>query len=169
MTMSEITYLGSFDLTGDILRISDPCYNDDIWRTKTVKAKPGKWHAYAKTGERIERLFCLHKTDGYISEFCGDTFEVGVDSGQRGTFDEAHYKDDSVAVGQELVSEHSPIDPDDPWYSLCCDKTLCEPMAGVIPFGVVSSSGYGDGCYNVRIKSVDGVCVGVEIVFIEDV
>lgn len=34
------------------------------------------------------------------------------------------------------------------WYEVCCDKSLSNLGAGVINYGVVSSSGYGDGGYS---------------------
>lgn len=53
------------------------------------------------------------------------------------------------------------------WYEMCCDKTLSNENAGVIPGGVVSSSGYGDGGYDAFIaKNSNGQVIGVKIVFL---
>jgi hypothetical protein len=58
---------------------------------------------------------------------------------------------------------------EEPWFSICCDRTLNDSQWGVIPYGCVSSSGYGDGCYEVNyISDKDGEAVRVEINFIPD-
>jgi hypothetical protein len=77
-----------------------------------------------------------------------ENFEVGVDSGQAGIFDGGHYKEDKVVEGIEFENNFA-----EPWYNVCCDVTLADRGAGVIPFGVVSRSGFGDGgytCYTIR-------------------
>lgn len=59
--------------------------------------------------------------------------------------------------------------PDDLWYSSCCDLTLSEIGAGVIPGGAVSSSGYGDGGYVASISTDDNSeIVAIRIVFISE-
>ncbi|MBK8989453.1 MAG: hypothetical protein IPM39_25905 [Chloroflexi bacterium] len=81
-------------------------------------------------------------------------------------FDAAHYRDDSLAK-QFPVSE--PLVAEEPWYSLCCDRTLGEERAGVIPFGAVASSGYGDGVYQAfGLRDGEGRIMGVMIVFITE-
>jgi hypothetical protein len=55
----------------------------------------------------------------------------------------------------------------DAWYGACCHLTLGEENWGVLPNGVVSSSGYGDGSYAVTgIKNDEGEYVAFCIVFI---
>lgn len=62
-----------------------------------------------------------------------------------------------------------PAEPTMDWYEMCCDKTLSDQGAGVIPGGVVSRSGYGDGGYDCFIqKDKSGQIVGVKIVFISE-
>jgi len=70
-------------------------------------------------------------------------FEVGVDSGQAGFFDDAFYQNDTVF--EELPAPGFAIG--DLWYRHVCDITLSKMSAGVLPYGVVSSSGFGDGGY----------------------
>lgn len=56
------------------------------------------------------------------------------------------------------------------WYSMNSKLTL-KPTdyAGAIPFGAVSSSGYGDGTYNVYvIKNNNSDIVGIKIIFIDE-
>ena len=51
---------------------------------------------------------------------------------------------------------------------MCCDRTLNEIGAGVIPFGVVSSSGLGDGQYTCEVAKQDDVVVGIQVNFLEE-
>jgi hypothetical protein len=87
--------------------------------------------------------------------------DVVVDSGQAGIFDLEHYFDDSV------IEEEPKFDCDhNKWYRACCEQTLTKMSAGIISFGVVSSSGYGDGSYIVNIiKNNDGKIIAIKIDF----
>ena len=55
------------------------------------------------------------------------------------------------------------------WYHACCKITLDKPENwGVLPNGVVSSSGLGDGSYDVYgIKNAEGEYVAFRVVFID--
>ena len=171
--------IGTFQIESGVLVVSDPCYELGTWCQGVVRhAKNGTWEAEINSkdcgewGERTEELFC---------RCCGvdavrhakASFEVGVDSGQAGVFDEAHYRNDEEAEGyKDFKFEYktSPLCPDEPWYSLCCDRTLgLEEGAGVIPFGAVSTSGYGDGCYKAELGyDADDNVVSVRITFLGD-
>lgn len=162
--------LGCFELTQPIMRVSDPGYDKDTWCAGTIKnCLTGKWHAAISTkdeggwGERVSILVARHETAPafaaankvYIEEH-GDTATVywprvgwtryegtiGVDSGQCGLFDDAKYQDESLFKKKPKVSFC------EGWYGHCCDRTLSEKQAGVIPGGAVSSSGFGDGTYD---------------------
>lgn len=70
----------------------------------------------------------------------------------------------------------------DRWYDVNCANTLGvynqpgkyhkddinERLGGVIPFGVVSQSGYGDGGYPCHVAKENGKIVGIKITFIDD-
>lgn len=181
---SETLRLGTFELTGTILRVSDPCYERDVWCCGTVEdCKPGTWEAAVLSrdegdwGIRNAILIASHTESGPGLESFGNAvtgkdkawqecpFEVGVDSGQAGIFDEAHYQDDSIFGGLPEPKH----DYNDIWYNHCCDITLSRLGAGVIHFGVVSSSGYGDGGYTAyRHTDQDGKTDAILIVFLED-
>lgn len=178
-----MTELGSFELTGTVMRVSDPCYTRDVWCCGTVEnCLPGTWDAAILTkdegpwGNRITVLSARHssgpKHTAINRAMCNGThrwetceFEVGVDSGQAGIFDEAHYKDDSIFnSGLQPKSDYG-----ERWYSYCCDLTLSRLRAGILPFGVVSTSGYGDGGYEcITHKNDDGQVDFIFIVFICD-
>lgn len=143
--------LGTFEVTQSELIISDPCYKRGTWCMGAVSdVHPGVWEA--KIG-----LYHEGKHDtavAYLAAFHEDCppreqlmvreefFEVGVDSGQAGIFDSLYYRggDGSGQVPDETAVEE--------WYNACCHQTLhTKYMAGTIPHGAVSSSGYGDGGY----------------------
>jgi len=156
------TELGSFDITSGEARISDPCYKVDEWCAGTIdKVKYGKWDAYViksdegEWGNRCAVLIAVHEDytiDADDPNFETADIDVGVDSGQAGIFDLSFFKDDeSVADTKRIASDAGRICEDEPWYSICCDRTLSEVGAGVIPFGCVSSSGYGDGSYECSV------------------
>ena len=97
-------------------------------------------------------------------------FNVAVDSGQAGVFDSANYQnDESIAHltdADRLYAEDKIRWPEEPWYSWCCDRTLGEAGAGIVPNGAVSSTAYGDGSYECTLVKEDGLVVGVIIDFV---
>lgn len=133
----EFIDLGEFEMTSPVMRVSDPCYERDVWCCGTVDhCKLGTWEAgVLKTdegewGTRCAVLAVRHK-------------DIGVDSGQAGFFDDAFYQNDTVF--EELPAPGFAIG--DLWYRHVCDITLSKMSAGVLPYGAVSSSGFGDGGY----------------------
>jgi len=97
---------------------------------------------------------------------------IGVDSGQCGIFDADNYP------GGNSTGEY---DDKNSFYGKVCeltsnehgeeaDKSIPYNTYGIIDgFGVVSSTGYGDGCYTAYgIKNENGELIAVKIVFLED-
>lgn len=176
--------IGKFQVESGKLRVSDPCYDKDTWCAGEIKnVKNGEWQAcvsYSDEGNwgiRVATLICVHKDHKLgtwdkhpldDNTWKKQSFEVGVDSGQAGIFDDKYFKDDSVVAnltGKDRLYKNEILCPKEPWYSWCCDRTLAEDSAGVIPFGAVSSSGYGDGCYECYIKEINGEVIGVAVDF----
>ena len=157
----EFINLGEFEMTSPVMRVSDPCYERDVWCCGTVDhCKLGTWEAgVLKTdegewGTRCAVLAVRHKDTGpdfnvirlgkvrkVACKCVEQSFEVGVDSGQAGFFDDAFYQNDTVF--EELPAPGFAIG--DLWYRHVCDITLSKMSAGVLPYGAVSSSGFGDG------------------------
>ena len=80
-------------------------------------------------------------------------FTVGVDSGQAGFFDAA-------ALDEARREEFSAF------YDDACTLTLRRASWGTLPFGAVSSSGWGDGGYECRVlRDAEGLAVAAEVVF----
>ena len=161
--------LGEFEITSGVMRVTDPCYDKETWCSGTVDAKNGTWEAFIETsneggwGNRVSSLTVLHMNSGRsysASDWDMTSIDVGVDSGQAGFFDNALYPDG------ERTGEFGDLDT---FYGKVCDLT-CETKesAGVIPFGAVSSSGYGDGGYKCYVRRMNGLVVAAKIVFISD-
>ena len=127
----EFIDLGEFEMTSPVMRVSDPCYERDVWCCGTVDhCKLGTWEAgVLKTdegewGTRCAVLAVRHKDTGpdfnvirlgkvrkVACKCVEQSFEVGVDSGQAGFFDDAFYQNDTVfeelpAPGFAMVADY---------------------------------------------------------------
>ena len=165
--------LGSFEVTSGSIIVSDPCYEKDVWCCNSIEqVKCGTWtaevdiHDEGEWGWRIAVLRIQAAIPPKVLPSPESApFAVAVDSGQAGFFDAMHYRD-SEMLRKKTGSKST--DPD-LWYWHCCQITLSPQQAGVLPYGVVSSSGFGDGAYECLIyRNACGEAIRVEIIFIED-
>ena len=171
--------IGSFRVVSGRLVVSDPCYEIGAGSQGFLeKVRKGEWVCrvtVAQGGDFDKYIMELtaHRSRLPTFDDLGWTketpFYVDVDSGQAGIFDMAHYRDDRIAETVQRLSDEE-ICPEEPWYSVCCDRTMSGELgAGIIPYGVVSSSGFGDGSYQCFTqRDSDGYVIGVKIVFIKD-
>lgn len=168
--------LGSFEMVSGRMAVSDPCNDTDVWcRGELEGVLPGMWEASVikrdegEWGMRAARLVAVHEdyTDSDVEPMTLAPFEVGVDSGHAGLFDAQHYRDDAAVVEPDTAVNSG--NPGALWYMRCCHLTLTRLAAGVMPHGVVSSSGFGDGSYDCFYgRNSDGKIVRVEIEFIPE-
>jgi len=169
-----IKKIGTFQTSSDVLRISDPCYDKKVWCTGTLKnCKVGEWSAFIKYsfegawGTRVAEIIAVFgdlSINGVdellnISLWENSNISVGVDSGQCGIFDESKYPK-GKSTGEYGDSKT--------FYGKCCDLTLGHDQGGVIDFGAVSGSGYGDGSYDCMIFNPANEISAVRIIFIPD-
>lgn len=190
--------IGSFLVTSDEIRVSDPSYDKNVKCCGVLKnMRPGKYRAFvaycddAIWGHRVEMLLIKHEgyrgrvsranavfsDDKHIHwnrDWNNPDIDVGVDSGQAGFFDERMYQqplsildeqdlvkkmgeltdagrlEEASVIRDQLQSRLSELSNEygDQWYTVCCHLTMSKQSAGVIPYGVVSSSGIGDGGYD---------------------
>ena len=172
--------LGEFEVTSGELVVSDPCYSRDVWCRGDLKdVKTGKWKAYTMIEDSEERnsaLIIFHESLSWSEAFDyfyhpeateEADFEVGVDSGQAGFFDSVAYQNKDMLPADAKIPAYWGDADHDKWYSHCCYLTLGKDSAGVVPGGVVASSGYGDGgyvCHYVKNRAEE--IVYADIVFI---
>jgi len=176
-----------FEITSGKAVLSDPCYELGTWCQGVIdNVKNGKWVAILEQsdegawGTRNSILMSLNveamknnpKLEMQLMS-SGEllSFDGGVDSGQFGHFDFANYRKDETAVDLPKVwDDERESQEGDKFYRACCFQTLeKEDSFGVLPFGCVSSSGYGDGSYpTYGIKDENGEYVGFMTIFIGD-
>lgn len=158
--------LGTFEVIGDTLIVTDPCYARDTGCYGIVNnVLPGTWQAIIFTttdtggwGERVAELEVRHSA-AKVSHANFAPFDVPVDSGQAGVFVEELYPHAETGNYRDETT----------FYGRACAATLRDLSAGVLKEGAVSSSGYGDGCYQCLIlRDSDDHVMGVRIVFIKD-
>lgn len=158
--------IGKFEITSGKVIVSDPCYKRGTRGMGTLNVKKGKWKANVLQSDkggwknRVAALVAFHESVTDLSRSCYNwnwerqKFEVGVDSGQAGIFD-----------NEQFHSEDDNYDNLNSWYRRCCDKTLGNVRAGIIEGGVVSSSGFGDGGYDCKTITKNGKIVAIMIDF----
>ena len=162
---NQIKNAGSIELSGKVI-ISDPCYDRSVWCMATdVAVKPGKYVIYIamkdekEFGMRVAALMAVH-TD-HIQSIKKDWEPygccVGVDSGQCGIFDDTVYPADEKSGGE--------YDDENSFYGECCKLTLGDDQSGILGSGkgVVSSSGYGDGSYELLCQYHEGERVALMV------
>jgi hypothetical protein len=175
-----------FNVTSGKMVCSDPCYEIPTWCQGVIEnVKNGKWEAGIATsdegswGERVSHLW-VYNLEAAINDpnlvreietFKGHElpFSGGVDSGQFGFFDFDNYRKDGVVANLPKYEFGEGWDnkEGDTWYRTVCNLTLGGEQWGVLPFGAVSSSGYGDGSYMVKgIKDDSGQYVAFCVEFI---
>ena len=157
-----ILKLGSFTVIDKII-VADPCYDYGKLGTLALdNVLSGKYIATAEV-EKNNLVVALHishsnfKNDILESESAG---YIAVDSGQAGFFDLDFFRKNHGGEFGDLNS----------FYGFACSITLSPKQAGVIKKrGVVSSSGFGDGCYDVFVsRNESGKIVAASIFFIEE-
>ena len=146
--------------------ITDPCY--DLDSSKVVDVLPGVYIADVKyVNGVISELSITHTNHNVDSELELLSEDIGVDSGQCGFFDTKYYREDDYYINIERINPDHIICADMPFYSACCDRTIGKVRWGTIPFGAVSSSGYGDGCYFAYgAKNNDNLFTYLKLVFV---
>ena len=176
-----------FEVTSGKLILSDPCYELGTWCQGTVEnVKKGTWVADTVIsdeggwGNRVSMLVAYNEESANGSFGLSDklkalygverlSFDGGVDSGQFGYFDAETFRNDESAKDlHKYVFRGEADSQEDAWYRACCHLTLGDNQWGVLPQGVVSSSGFGDGSYPTYcIKDfVSGEIIGLVTVFI---
>lgn len=168
----------SFEVVSGTLVCSDPCYSLDTWCMGIVEnVKKGKWNAQIERmdlgdwGERISVLMVSHESNPNPTFDFGEhlPFTAGVDSGQFGFFDKDFYRNDESAKDLPKYNFSNDFDREagDIWYRACAQLTLGDESWGVLPNGAVSSSGIGDGSYDVFAETnPEGEVIALCVVYL---
>lgn len=160
--------------------ISDPCYTIPTWCQVILNnVLPGEYRVFCKKhdsgdwGVRNSMLLAVHK-DHEFSKLKWDLESsrgiIGVDSGQAGIFDLAYYRRDDVEVpmgdgDSTFFGEEFDREDGDKWYRHICSHTLGKNGWGSYDNGVVSSSGFGDGGYDLFVARHYGKVIAIAIEF----
>lgn len=167
MTKKKIKHrLGEIELK-DIVFVSDPIYFPGIWCQAAIEGiKPGKWigFMYKKDtgknwGTRVTDLWITH--EDYLDEFPTlyvKDVEIGVDSAKAGFFDSDYF-----------LEHHKGGELDKDWADRLYEATKTGEGDGAMIDGkcVVSTSGLGDGGYNLyESQNSEGETVVLRIKFI---
>lgn len=165
---------------GSKVVVSDPCYTIPTWcqavvenvnpghyRTHVVKSDQGGW------GNRCSHLIAIHEDHCHQNEkFQWKRFpaSIGVDSGQAGIFSFQSYRKDELPFDTEGYNfgEGWDTEKGDKWYRQMCERTLGEEQWGTYDEGVVSSSGIGDGSYELLVATKKNKVIGFVINFYLD-
>ena len=160
--------------------VSDPCYEVGTWcQHKLTNVLPGEYqtmvmkfdnysHSWGPRNSFIIAVHKDHNTEDKLN-WRKVVADIGVDSGQAGIFSMETYRQDEVFLTG--ISEHTKKygthkdDGGEEWYGHMCDLTDNTNRWGVYPNGVVSSSGLGDGSYELRVAKHKGKVVGILLDF----
>lgn len=157
--------------------VSDPCYSLGTWcQTKLENVLAGNYVVHTIRDDedpddsRNWGLVVIHEDYVGKKKRWQKHCEIGVDSGQAGIFDLASYRNDKIFEGITSKFEDSGYKSDgedgENWYAHMCDRTLYTKESwGSYDAGVVSSSGWGDGSYPVKVQKEKGRIVGIFIDF----
>lgn len=166
--------IGTFTVTSDSVRITDPGFTSDIWCAGQTPAVPGTWTAHVEIrqiphhGRRVRRLLAHHRSfilnpdeTVRVENKVRLVSQAGVDHGLCGIFDANMYRIHGNGQGTAK-------DPET-FYGQASAFTRKQHRAGVFPWGCVSKSGHGNGFYWIYVvKDASARAVYVEIVFIDD-
>ena len=155
--------------------VSDPCYSIPTWcHTIINNVKPGNFMAFVKKvdidgwGTRCSCLYVIHEKHlNRTLRWIEHGSSLGVDSGSLGVFDLKGYRNNNVPIppgkGERIFG--AKLGDEDYWYEMMCTRTLSEEQWGTYDTGVVTSSGVGDGSYNLGLAEYRGQVVGFLVDF----
>ena len=146
--------LGCFTVESNELIVTDPYYGleeDTDSQLILSNVKSGSWTAVTiyTEDEWVKQLLFFEGDKKRNGKWHRQDQSIGVDSALAGIFDGTAYRQHQVIEFETVVS--------------------ADDQAGIVSFGAVSTSGFGDGLYDVDIQyDVSRQIVGVRIDFAED-
>ena len=174
--MFKKTY--EFEIKSGEVIISDPCYRKGALGTLELNVKKGIWIGEIYISKEMERkevrnghissIVVYHKNSGTTFRgFCWDLYgHINVDSGQAGIFDNNIYPDDDVGEYQDI--ENYKYEDMKTFYAKACYLTNNNGYGIIDKRGIVATSGYGDGRYEVFTIEADNKIIAIKIIFLWD-
>ena len=163
-------YAGIFNHRGNTIDITDPCYDKDTLCRTTQELPEGEYDCwvdivdYGDWGKRVTKSFIIKKDCNYDDDVFWSEYvaEIGVDAGLAGFFDNKPDYDDAAwsefcewSWKKENQIERKTVALADEDNAAKCN-------------GFFTSSGFGDGCYDViALYDKADKLIGYEINFIE--
>lgn len=129
-------YVGTINL-GSRVDITDPCYDKSVWCRMTTDCEPGEYKGYVEKqdegdwGIRVSSITITKEDKEWTPCEMNYIGQIGVDAGLAGFFND------------------KPDFSDDDWDGFCEQIAESQEDAWALYDGIFSSSGYGDGSYNV--------------------
>lgn len=132
----DVKKIGEFMLASGTMGAGDPCYGG---ASQSFPALNGLWEVAVEYthdfwGRRVMSLLVSNKNGRPVGGY-NDLGHINVDSGQAGFFD--------IKI-EDLLNEE--------YYDQICNLTLSENQGGVIQAGAFTSTGYGDGSYDLKVR-----------------
>lgn len=165
--------VGRFMVESGTLIVTDPSYSIDEKNSRQVilsNVKKGEWKATVSYTEEdlVENLQVFYGENKSVNKWENYKDMIAVDSGQAGIFDISFFgKDSNIPFEMKNIYNIDINSPGSKYYVACADATATDLQGGVVPGGAVTTSGYGDGLYKVKvIYNTAQEIVGVKIVFI---
>ena len=150
--------------------VSDPCYNSDNVYNRLYEVLSGNYNCLISKekfhlwGVRVRSMAILHTDFEFDFLNKGGYFkgQVAVDSGTMSICDYTYYD-------KHHINDKDENELDEEWY----DKNVCAWCSRknyhiANKLGFISTSGFGDGVYEVYTYSHNENIVGIEVVFIEN-
>jgi hypothetical protein len=154
--------------------ITDPMYEEENgWNLVLNRIKSGKYNVEVEVIEsgkdkgRITKLIVRHidHADCKVNQSKGG---IGVDSCQVGIFSMETFRNDKVFEGKRSVfaEEHGYEEEGGDWYGHMCEMSTSDEGWGTYDHGVVTSTGWGDGVYTLKVAMNKNKVVGFEMSFL---
>ena len=160
-----------FQVTSGRVAITDPCYDpadlpeDGPGKNEiaaNVAAVNGEWKCtayYTDNGKTVEHVTYVSVERAGKSFETTNMFRVCVDAGMVGVFDLDQFKKNWNAEYNEVGS----------FYRTVCDGTMDGDQVALLEFGAATSSGYGDGSYDVVVYlDAEKNATAIEVTFVVD-
>lgn len=148
--------MGTFTVESGQLIVTDPAYDMTESDIQVIlnNVKNGEWTGSITYDEEesVESLRAFYKEKKPTGRWHDCDQPIGVDSAQAGIFDCAVYgKEESIPYEVENIHDLE-FEEEMKYYIACCDVVASDAQGGIVPGGIVSMSGYGDGMYDVKVK-----------------